>query len=373
MSLGGRVASVGVGGLTLGGGISFYSNQYGWVCDSVISYEIVLPNGKIMDVTQKSSPDLYKALRGAGQTNFGVITAFTYEAFKPSSPKIWDTQRMYSWDKLEALTKLHAKYFLSPTNVIEKTGGWFGFGYIVDYDMWVIVDRYVNTAHTDLETWPEAFEPFKSIEPAPNTEAVTLRPFSNITIEVDNLSPFGHRNLYATFTYKPSEPVMLAILEIFKEEADRIKTDVDQILPVIVWQLLSQNTIKHMQKNGGSAISMSLKPEEAPLAIMNLAIRWAKAEDDEKITTMLDAFLTRAEAKAKEMNAWHPFKYVNYAHSSQNVIQGFGKDGVEWLRKVQKDIDPKRTFTRAGLNKGAFDLYLETAFDDKETTVRDEL
>jgi FAD/FMN-containing dehydrogenase len=43
--IGGRVADIGVGGLTLGGGISFFSARYGWACDNVIAYEVcLLPN-----------------------------------------------------------------------------------------------------------------------------------------------------------------------------------------------------------------------------------------------------------------------------------------------------------------------------------------
>jgi len=38
--IGGRVADIGVGGLTLGGGISFFSGRYGWACDNVINYEV---------------------------------------------------------------------------------------------------------------------------------------------------------------------------------------------------------------------------------------------------------------------------------------------------------------------------------------------
>ena len=38
--IGGRVADIGVGGLTLGGGISFFSGRYGWACDNVNNYEV---------------------------------------------------------------------------------------------------------------------------------------------------------------------------------------------------------------------------------------------------------------------------------------------------------------------------------------------
>jgi FAD/FMN-containing dehydrogenase len=41
--IGGRVSAIGVGGLTLGGGISFFSNRYGWACDNVNNYQVSLP------------------------------------------------------------------------------------------------------------------------------------------------------------------------------------------------------------------------------------------------------------------------------------------------------------------------------------------
>jgi FAD/FMN-containing dehydrogenase len=38
--IGGRVAGVGVGGFTLGGGISYFSGKYGWACDNVMAYQV---------------------------------------------------------------------------------------------------------------------------------------------------------------------------------------------------------------------------------------------------------------------------------------------------------------------------------------------
>jgi FAD/FMN-containing dehydrogenase len=52
--IGGRVSDVGVGGLTLGGGISYLSSQYGLACDNVLSYEVVTASGVIINVSQTS-------------------------------------------------------------------------------------------------------------------------------------------------------------------------------------------------------------------------------------------------------------------------------------------------------------------------------
>lgn len=74
--IGGRVAAIGVGGLTLGGGVSFFSGEYGWACDNVYNYQVVTADGQIVDVNYDSEySDLYWALRGGGN-NFGLVTRF---------------------------------------------------------------------------------------------------------------------------------------------------------------------------------------------------------------------------------------------------------------------------------------------------------
>jgi FAD/FMN-containing dehydrogenase len=42
--IGGRVSDIGVGGLTLGGGISFFSGRFGWACDNVNNYQVSIPS-----------------------------------------------------------------------------------------------------------------------------------------------------------------------------------------------------------------------------------------------------------------------------------------------------------------------------------------
>lgn len=73
---GARAGSVGAGGFLLGGGISISAPQYGWSCDTLISIEVVLANGSVLDVNQTHHADLSKALKGGG-SNFGIATSFT--------------------------------------------------------------------------------------------------------------------------------------------------------------------------------------------------------------------------------------------------------------------------------------------------------
>lgn len=91
-----QVASVGVPGLILGGGISHFSNKLGWACDNVESYELVTASGQAINVTVKSYPDLYWALRGGGN-NFGIVTNFKLAAFP--STQMWGGSRYYLEDQ----------------------------------------------------------------------------------------------------------------------------------------------------------------------------------------------------------------------------------------------------------------------------------
>jgi FAD/FMN-containing dehydrogenase len=73
----GDTASVGIGGLTLGGGIGFLVRRYGMTIDDLLAAEIVTADGEILQVDDETHPDLFWAIRGGGG-NFGVATRFRF-------------------------------------------------------------------------------------------------------------------------------------------------------------------------------------------------------------------------------------------------------------------------------------------------------
>jgi FAD/FMN-containing dehydrogenase len=79
----GRCPTVGVAGLVLGGGIGFSDKMFGLTCDRLIATTLVLADGRVVEASNDSHPDLFWACRGGAGNNFGVHTSFTfrYELF----------------------------------------------------------------------------------------------------------------------------------------------------------------------------------------------------------------------------------------------------------------------------------------------------
>lgn len=74
----GDAGSVGLGGITTGGGVGYLSRKYGLTIDSVLAAEVVTADGRVVTTDATTEPDLFWAIRGGGG-NFGVITRFKFK------------------------------------------------------------------------------------------------------------------------------------------------------------------------------------------------------------------------------------------------------------------------------------------------------
>jgi hypothetical protein len=74
----GSCPSVGVSGVTLGGGMGLAARNFGLTTDNVLGVQLVTADGRLRQVNARNSRDLFWALRGGGGGNFGVVTQFTF-------------------------------------------------------------------------------------------------------------------------------------------------------------------------------------------------------------------------------------------------------------------------------------------------------
>jgi FAD/FMN-containing dehydrogenase len=73
----GDTGSVGIGGITLGGGVGYLVRKFGLTIDSLLAAELVTADGQLLQADDRRNPDLFWAIRGGGG-NFGVVTRFQF-------------------------------------------------------------------------------------------------------------------------------------------------------------------------------------------------------------------------------------------------------------------------------------------------------
>ena len=77
-SPGGTVSTTGIGGLTLGGGIGWLLPSHGLSCDSLLGVRVLTTDGRILNVSDQSNPDLMRVFRGGG-VGLGIVTSFFFQ------------------------------------------------------------------------------------------------------------------------------------------------------------------------------------------------------------------------------------------------------------------------------------------------------
>jgi FAD/FMN-containing dehydrogenase len=81
---GGSCPTVGIAGLTLGGGIGVTGRAHGLTCDNLVSVQVVTANGTVIEASPGNHADLFWACQGGGGGNFGIVTRFGFNTYAAS-------------------------------------------------------------------------------------------------------------------------------------------------------------------------------------------------------------------------------------------------------------------------------------------------
>jgi hypothetical protein len=108
--VGGTVSQTGVGGLTLRGGYGYLTPQYGLATDNLLKAKVITSDGSILNVSATENPDLFWALRGAGQ-NFAIVVEFVFQGYSQHN-EVWNGTITYHPNQLvEVVQALNSALF----------------------------------------------------------------------------------------------------------------------------------------------------------------------------------------------------------------------------------------------------------------------
>ncbi|KAI8626226.1 FAD-binding domain-containing protein [Xylariaceae sp. FL1651] len=383
--VGGRDADVGVSGLLLGGGLSFFSNLYGFACDNVAAFEVVLASGRV--VMARPGPDqefadLYWALRGGGN-NFGVVTAFHLFAVPLPQGLIWGgAEVMFDAEAFSPL--LGAFYNLGmgigaatgvgsegagdaesngdPSGFDGKASQILAFTHVDDSLVANVMLQYAEPVARvppvfveymkilGRTEWSSAVAPFTFSVPDASSSA---GPFVNCSlVDMTELfsrgQPSGRRNLYRTATFKLSRFLIEYAIEMFDlilRTSPAVHIGIAEFFPAINLQTISASALRNARKNGGNPLGLE---GNEPRVLVTIIMSWRDAVDDEMVDTMSRQLLDRLSEIADDAlcDCRDEYIYMNYASRDQNVIASYGRKNHKMMWRVAKKYDPHSVFQK---------------------------
>ncbi|KAG9237432.1 hypothetical protein BJ875DRAFT_157184 [Amylocarpus encephaloides] len=334
---GGRVAGIGTGGFLTGGGISFFSPEYGWACDRIAGMEVVIAGGVVLYVTRQLFPDLFSVLQG-GSNNFGIVTRFDLKTFEQGlmsgGVTVYDVSTVTA--QLDAFMGfMNPATFDKKATVIQAFVWQAAFGPLITIDM--------EYALPELN--PPALQPFSSIQPQYQSSQ-RIAPLSELVTELASFQPSGSRGLYANTVLKPTFDGLKAIYDIWNCTIDSI-SGVDGIVFSIIYQRVPTTL-------AGNKNSLGLPSDAGSLVLVELSISWNSASDDTLVATTAKNVITAIENYTKAAGLYNKFKYLNYADSFQEPLSGYGASNLAKMKAASKKYDPLGVFQKAA--PGGFKL-----------------
>ncbi|KAI9784387.1 MAG: hypothetical protein M1816_000858 [Peltula sp. TS41687] len=336
--VGGRVLDVGVGGLILGGGLSYLSDLYGLACDNVVNFEVVLANGSIVDANAESNQDLFWALKGGGN-NFGIVTTFTLSTYPIH--QVWGGIKSYSFKELPALFSAMHEYQSNPkkdpyANLMMQafpTNASFGV--------------LLNMVYLKPEESPPAFDPFYVIPTTADTTKIQTLTEMMSGLQVPAISRW---DWFAT-SFKPDASLYKEVETIVTTapELEEIKSLTSGSM-VLGMQPISSSLVDAGNARGGNALGLECINQ----TWFVLDAGWSFSNGDETAHNATRAIHDRIEDAGKSDGNYVPYIFMNDASWDQEVIGHYGAENVRRLWEVQRKYDPECVFQE--LASGGFKL-----------------
>lgn len=187
----GIIATTGVGGITLGGGVGHLTRQLGLAIDNLLEADVVLADGTFVTASPTGHPDLFWALRGGGG-NFGVVTSFLFKLH--ALPNLYAGPMLWPLEKSAEVLRWYRDFIV---NAPDELNGFFAFltvpaGPPFPEDLWGKKVCGVVWAYTG-EQPEETFAPIRQQFGPPLLDWVGPLPHDALNSMFDPIYPAGHQ------------------------------------------------------------------------------------------------------------------------------------------------------------------------------------
>ncbi|KAL3426022.1 Bifunctional solanapyrone synthase 4 [Phlyctema vagabunda] len=334
VALGGRVGLVGVPGLLLGGGISFYSNQHGFASDNVIAFEVVLASGKIVTATSTQHADLFWALKGGGNS-FGIVTRFDLQTF--SSPSICAG--------IVQIAAAEKERFLSAVADYGQYGS-------ADVKSAVIPSIFI-LASLNLTIYTSALfydgnqceQPSLSNFTAIPAIATTYAPttLAAYVAGTDILIGDGTRQAFRVVSSYATRTALDIVHNTFVDMVAARIADVAGLQASVAFQPITKNFIQQGIHRGGNPQGVDIT--KAPYFWMVQNFSWSDVKDDIRIYAFADEVTQLIEERLAAVGQLATYRYMNDAGFGQQIFQNYGPGNLEKLQSIRQNYDPLRVYT----------------------------
>ncbi|CZR68267.1 related to 6-HYDROXY-D-NICOTINE OXIDASE [Phialocephala subalpina] len=334
IALGGRVGSVGVPGLLLGGGISFYSNQYGFASDNVIAYEVVLASGQIVTANSTQYSDLFWALKGGGNS-FGIVTRFDLLTY--SSPTICAG--------ITEIPSTEKGAFLSAVANFGQYGDADSKAAVIpSIFMLGSLNLTVYTSalfYDGTNCSQSALANFTAIPSIMNTYgSTTLAAYVKGT---DALIADGTRQAFRVMSSFANAESLEIVHDTFVEMVTTEIWNITGLQASVAFQPVTRNFIQQGISKGGNPQAVDL--ESAPYFWMVENFSWTDSADDDRIFAFAVEVTAVIEGKLEAAGQAAKYKYMNDAGLGQQIFQNYGPGNLVKLKAIRAKYDPFNVYT----------------------------
>ncbi|KAL2277115.1 hypothetical protein FJTKL_00247 [Diaporthe vaccinii] len=325
--VGGRVKGPGVGGFTLGGGYSWKTNQYGLTSDTVLQFNVVLPNGTISTASADENPDLFFALKG-GLNRFAVVTSAVYKTH-PQTDEVYAGATIYTSDQVDAV--LNATQVFSDVNTDPKAQ----------------IITTINATPVGLTALvlffydgPDAGTAFEMFDGVNHTiSLVRAQSFSTFVSTVDSSISLNPRGTFNTLPTTKTTPAFLAA----------VKNQASTLVAQGHGALILSYDIEPFLKYGAHATESAYPHDDSPCPL-NLYFSWTFESDDQFWNDAMVNAISELREVAKQEGIFDESSavYPNYAITGTTAEQLYGSANAARLRTIKASVDPDGVMNLAG-------------------------